>query len=282
MAKWVRTVGPHVLSSTTEQKLGEGATGTEKNFKLPSNAKSLLAIRPICDAPEGKTATEAVMAYVTMKSDSNNIVPYTVLCAPIGSTLGVDGLSARDLAPVYPVNLPVIGGTEIEIYANGLINHTIEPYVQVDLLLSNFPPRKPKYKAKIGTLTTMGAATAGNTNGSGITLENWTSIEEVTGFAVGTTVAAAKGICGKFMLTAEFNDGLGNSIPYIEFAAEPVGGAKTALDAAGTPAVIEVAHLTRVRGLDVNVGNPITVLETFYLGVALTTAGKFIVGVLGH
>lgn len=271
--KWIKTVGPTALSSTTETKIS-GA-----NFKLPKKAKTLLAIIPYCDAPEGKTATEAVIGAVTLKSDSNKLTPYTVLCAPIGSNLGADGMSLRDPAPIYPVNAPVEGGSEIEIYGHGLINHTIEPYVQVDLLLADFDVKSPRYKGKLGTLTTMGAVTAGETKGSGIRLEGWKNIEEIIAYAIGTTVAAAKGITGKFRLSSSsFKESMGD----LEFAAEPVGGAKTALDAAGTPAVLEYAHLTRRRDLDITVENIIDIDDYFNLGVGLTTAGKFIVALLGH
>lgn len=269
--KWPKTLGPTVLSSTTEQKIS-GA-----NYKLPAQAKTLVGIIPYCDAPEGKTAAEAVMAYVTLKSDSNQIRPFTVLCAPIGSNLGADGMSLRDPAPFYPVNCPVVGGSEIEVYGNGLINHTIEPYVQCDLILSDQPSHAAlRNKAKIGTLTTMGAATAGETKGSGLRLEGGSRITEVMGYAIGTTVAAAKGITGKFRLSSSGFLGMGD----VEFAAEPVGGAKTALDAAGTAAVLEYAHLTRRKDIDIPITSPIDIDDYFNLGVAVTTAGKFIVGVI--
>lgn len=268
--KWIKTVGPTVLSSTTSQKLGAA------NFKLPADARTLLAIIPYCEAPEGKTATEAVMASIEVKSDSNALGPYIALCAPIGSYLGADGGSIRGLAPIYPVNAPVKGGSEIELWGTGLINHTIEPYMQCDLILANFPVAGPRFKAKIGTLTAMGAATAGETKGSGIRLEGGHTIKEVMGYAIGTTVAAAKGITGKFRLSSSGLKGMGD----VEFAAEPVGGAKTALDAAGTAAVIEVAHLTRRRALDIPITDPVDIDDYFNLGVAVTTAGKFILGVI--
>jgi len=267
--KWIKTIGPTVLSGTTSTKIG-GA-----NFKLPADAKSILAIIPYVDAPAGKTAGEAVMASVELKSDSNPIMPFKVLAAPIGSYLGADGMSIRDKAPVYPVNCPVKGGSEIEIYGTGLADHTIEPYVQCDLILADFVAT-PQFKAKIGTLTAMGAATAGETKGSGIRLEGGKKIVEVCGYAIGTTVAAAKGITGKFRLSSSGFKGMGD----IEFAAEPVGGSKTALDAAGTAANIEVAHLTRHGDLDIPITSPIDIDDYFNLGVAVTTAGKFVVGLL--
>jgi hypothetical protein len=265
--KWIKVVGPTVLSGTTSQKVS-GA-----NFKLPADAKCLLAIIPHCSSPAGLTAGEAVMASVELKSDSNPVTPYKVLTAPIGSTLGKSGFSPQDPAPIYPVNCPVKGGSEIEVWATGLIDHTIEPYVTVELVLSDFLA-SPQFKAKIGTLTTMGSTSAGETKGSGIRLEGAHRIIEAAGYAVGTTVATLKGICGKFRLSSSGFKGMGD----VELAIENIGGA-IATDAT-TASVAEFAHLTRRKDLDIPVTDPIDIDDYFNLGVALTTAGKFVVGVL--
>lgn len=265
--KWIKTVGPTTLDSTTSVKIS-GA-----NFKLPTDVKTLLAIIVHCSSPAGFTANEAIMASVELKSDSNPVVPYKVLTAPLGSTLAKAGIAPQDLAPIYPVNCPVKGGSELEIWGTGLINHTIEPYVTVDLILANFSAA-PKYKAKIGTLTTMGAATAGETKGSGIRLEGGSKIVEVVGYAVGTTVATLKGIIGKFRLSSSGFKGMGD----VEFAAEAIGGA-ISTDAT-TPSSIEVAHLTRRKDLDIPITDPIDIDDYFNLGVAVTTAGKFVIGTI--
>jgi hypothetical protein len=265
--KVTKTVGPTVISGTTATKIS-GA-----NFKLPADAKCLLAIIPHISSPAGLTAGEAVQAYVELKSDSNSIGPYKVLCAPIGSTLGKSGFSPQDPAPIYPVNCPVKGGSEIEVWATGLIDHTIEPYVTVDLVIADFIA-SPQFKAKLGTLTAMGSTSAGETKGSGIRLEGAHRIVELCGYAVGTTVATLKGICGKFRLSSSGFKAMGDQ----EFSVENIGGA-VATDAT-TASVAEFAHLTRKRDLDIPVTDPIDIDDYFNLGVALTTAGKFIVGVL--
>ena len=265
--KWIKTVGPTVLDGTTSTKIG-GA-----NFKLPADAKCLLAIIPHISSPAGLTAGQAVTASVELKSDSNPLMPYKVLCAPIGSTLGKAGISVQDKAPIYPVNCPVKGGSEIEIYGTGLIDHTIEPYVTVDLVIADFVAT-PQFKAKIGTLTTMGAVTAGETKGSGIRLEGGKKIVEVCGYAIGTTVATLKGICGKFRLSSSGFKGMGD----IELAVENIGGA-VSIDAT-TATSIEFAHLTRRGDLEVPITSPIDIDDYFNLGVALSTVGKFIVGLL--
>jgi hypothetical protein len=271
LIKTRKTLGPTVLSATTEQKL-DGA-----NFEIPADAKTLVAIQVFCDAPAGKTATEAVMAYVTLDSNSNKFKPYTVLTAPIGSYLGADGLSIHDKGPIYPVNAPVTGGTQMWAMANGLIDHTIEPYVQCDLIFSNAPPAGPQVYAQIGTLTTDSAVAAGTiTKGSGIIVENGHNIFEFDAYCTGTTVAAAKGQTGRMKIDSSDMDSMGA----IEFALEPIGGAKTALDAAGTASVIECAHLTRCQDLSIPIKARCSLVESHTVSVAVTTAGKFIVGVL--
>jgi hypothetical protein len=287
--RYPKHIYPIILNALTTVKLGGGDTSTSANFKLPADAKCILGIKPLISSPAGKTATEALMAKVSLDSDSNTIKPFEVLCAPVGSYLGADGVELRGEAPIYPANIPVKGGSEIQVYATGLIDHTIEPYVGVDLILADYydPNTMPRIKAKLGTLTTMGAVTADyETKGSGIRIEGGRRIIELNGFAVGTTVAAAKGIAGRFRLSSagfkgkdesgQEKGGMGDPM----FGIEPVGGAKTALDAAGTPSVIESAMLTRSKELDIPITDPIDIDDYFKLAVAITTAGKFIVGVL--
>ena len=264
--KIIKTVGPTILSGVTSVKVG-GA-----NFKLPADAKCILAIVPQVTSPAGLTAGIAVLASVELKSDSNPISPFKVLCAPIGSTLGKAGVAVQDHAPIYPVNCPVKGGSEIEIWATALHTHTIEPYVTCDIIISDFVA-SPQFKAKLGTLTATGTA-AGETKGSGLRLEGARRIVELLGIAVGTTVATLKGICGKFRLSSSGLKAMGDQ----EFALEHIGGA-VSLDAT-TATSIEFALLTRKSDLDIPVTDPIDIDDYFNLGVAITTAGKFIVGIL--
>jgi hypothetical protein len=83
-----------------------------------------------------------------------------------------------------------------------------------------------------------------------------------------------KGICGKFRLSSSGFKGMGD----VELAIENIGGA-IATDAT-TASLAEFAHLTRRKDLDIPVTDPIDIDDYFNLGVALTTAGKFVVGLL--
>lgn len=272
MAIWTKVLGPTALSSTSEVQL------ETKNMKLPADAKTILAIIPHCSSPAGQTAAQAVTASVILKSNDFNVTPYEVLCAPVGSTLGKSGFEPRDKAPIYPVNCPVKGGSELGIYGKGLVDHTIEPYVAVTVIIADFVVG-PQFHAKIGTLTTMGAATAGETKGSGIRITNGKKITEVVGYAIGTTVATLKGIMGKFRLSSSgFKNPQGQGMGDVEFAQEPIGGA-ISIDAT-TATSIELALLTRLKDLDIPITDPVDIDDYYNLGVAVTTAGKFIVGLI--
>ncbi|MBS7252326.1 MAG: hypothetical protein KIH08_17320, partial [Candidatus Freyarchaeota archaeon] len=210
---WTKTMGPTQLSGTTDVLVG----GDE--LTLPSAAKSILAIIPHLSSPGGNTAGQAIIAQVSLDSDDFSVKPYEVLAQPIGSSLGKSGIQPQDKAPIWPVNCPVPGGSELKIYAKGLHDHTIEPYVGVDVILGDFVAA-PRFYSKLGTLTDTGVAAA-EVKGSGIRITGGRALKKAYGLVVGTTVAAQKGIMGKFRLSSsDFEGGMGD----LEFQAEPISG----------------------------------------------------------
>jgi len=265
MAIWSKVVGPTQLSGTTDILIGG------QPLKLPAEAKSILAIVPYVSSPAGPTAGEPIIAKVSLQSDDFPVAPYTVPCQPIGSSLGKSGIQPQEEAPKYPVNCPVKGGSELKVYASGLIDHTVEPYVAVTVIIADFVAT-PQFHAKLGTLTSTGTA-ATEVAGSGIRLTGCKAIKEVLGFVVGTTVAGQKGIMGKFRLSSAGFKGMGD----VEFAAEPISGV-LATDAT-TASAQEYAKLTRIT-VDVPVTDPIDINDYFTLAAALTTAGRWVVGVI--
>ena len=258
-------MGPTQLSALTNTLIGG------ENLKLPADAKSILAIIPYISSPGGPTAGQSIIAKIDLQSDDFPIQPYLVPVQPVGSTLGKSGVQPQFEAPKYPINCPVTGGSELKIYGAGLIDHTIEPYIGVTVIIADFEAR-PQFHAKLGTLTSTGTA-AGETKGSGVRLTGCTAIKEVLGLAVGTTVAGAKGIIGRFRLASAGFKGMGD----IEFIKEPIGGV-IATDAS-TASAQETAKLTRLM-VDVPVTDPIDIDDYFNLRVAITTAGNWIIGVL--
>lgn len=265
MAIWSKVAKPTQLSGTTDVLVGG------EPLKMPADAKSILAIIPYVSSPAGPTAGEPIIVKIRLESDDFPVAPYTVLAQPIGSSLGKSGIQPQLEAPKWPVNCPVKGGSELKIYASGLIDHTVEPYVAVTVIIADFAAL-PQFHAKLGQLTNTGTA-ALETKGSGIRITGGRALREVFGFVVGTTVASQKGIMGKFRLSSPGFKGMGD----IEFMAEPISGV-LATDAT-TASAQEFAKLTRLN-VDVPITDPIDIDDYFNLAVALTTTGKWIVGVL--
>jgi hypothetical protein len=265
MAVWTKVMGPTQLSGLTDVLIGGGS------LKLPAAAKSILAIIPYVAAPGGNTAGEPIIAKVSLVSDDFPVAPYTVPCQVIGSSLGKSGIQPLEEAPTYPVNCPVKGGSELKIYGAGLIDHTIEPYVAVTVVIGDFYAA-PQFHAKLGTVTSTGTS-ATEVAGSGIRLTGCRAIKKVAGFAVGGTVSEKTGIMGKFRLSSAGFKGMGD----VEFAAEPISGVlKTD---ASTASAQEYAKLTMVD-VDVPVTDPIDINDYFTLAVALSAAGKWAVGLI--
>lgn len=264
--EWPKVVGPTAMSSTTETKLG-GA-----NLKIPANARYIKEIVPQSIAVGGNTATEPITVAIILKGDSMPIMPYEVLCEPIGSSLGASGVQSKERDMAWPVNCPVKGGSELQVYGKGLFNHTIEPYVLCTVVFTNYRPG-PQMHAKLGTFTNTGTS-AGEAKGSGIRLEGGKVIREVFGLVVGTTVAASKGFVGKFRLSSSGLKGMGD----IEVACEGVPGTLS-VDAAGTASNQEDARLTRQRCY-CPITDPVDIDDYHNLGVDVTTTGNFIIGCL--
>jgi len=262
---WAKCMGPTALSGTTEVLVG----GEE--FKIPQQARCILAIIPYLSSPGGPTAGEPIIARVSLVSDDFKIQPYSILAQPIGSSLGKSGIQPQLEAPKFPVNCRVPGGAGLEIRAAGLIDHTVEPRVGVTLILSDFVAR-PQFFSKLGVLTDTGTA-AKEVKGAGIRLTGIRKIVEVFGLVVGTTVAANEGIMGRYRLSSAGLIGMGD----IEFMAEPISGA-IATDAT-TASIQELAKLTRLTKLDIPTTDPIDLDDYFNLAVALTTSGKWLLGI---
>jgi len=264
--RWAKVIGPTALSSTTDVLLG-GA-----NLKAPALAKSILAVIPQIGSPAGPTTAEPIAAKLTLQSNDFFVQPYITLPQPIGASLAKSGIQPQWEAPIYPVNCPIKGGSELMVYGTGLYNHTIEPYMAVTVIFADYVAG-PQVHAKIGTFTNTGASAA-EVKGSGIRLTGGKKIIEVNGFVVGTTVATLKGICSKMRLASSGLQGMGD----LEWALEHVSG--TIATDATTASVQECAKLSRVRDLDVPITDPIDLDDYHNLIVALTTTGNWVIGIL--
>lgn len=264
MAIGTKFTGYTALSSTTAVLLGGAA------LELPDGAKNILAAIPIITSPAGNTTGEPVVGQAYLSSEDLNIVPFHVLAQPIGSSLTKSIAQVQgDMKHVmYPVNCPCKGGESISCYGKGLFDHAIEPYMGVLLIYSSTPPSKPQCYAKVGTFTNTGAAAA-RVAGSGITVVGGRLLKEIFGLAVGTTVAALKGIAGYIDVQCEgFSPAWTLHLPI-----NPASGQ------ADTNIQECVAGVARLQ-VNLNMKDKCVINDGFTLSVALTTTGNWILGVL--
>jgi len=264
MAIGTKFTGYTALSSTTAQLLGGAA------LELPDAARTILAMIPFITSPAGNTANEPVVGEAYLESEDVGIIPFHVLAQPIGASLLKSTTQTQgDMKDVmYPVNCPVKGGESISCYGKGLFDHTIEPYMGVLLIYSSSPPSKPQCYAKIGTFTNTGTAAA-RVTGSNISVVGGRRLIEIFGLAVGTTVAALKGLSGHVDLTCEgFTPAWTLHLP--------INPASSQVDTDIQEAIAGVARLQ----VDIAMKSKCVINDGFTLAVALTTTGNWIVGVL--
>jgi len=169
---------------------------------------------------------------------------------------------------MYPINAKVNGGENIDCYGKGLLDHTIEPYMGVLLIYSSEPPKKPQCYAKIGTYTDTGTAAA-RVTGSNISVVGGHRLIEIFGMALGTTVAALKGIAGHIDLQSEgFTPSWKLHLPV-----NPISGQ---VDTDIQEACAGVSRLP----VDIAMASKCTINDGFTLAVAVTTTGDWIAGVI--
>lgn len=255
-------------TSTVKTLLNGGA-----NIKLPERARSIVAIRPYL-AVDTPTAGQTVWAKVTLESDDFKITPYEVLGGVAGSTLAKAGICLATLPEIWPVNCPVSGGSELKVYGTALVANTAAPYLGVEIVISDLPPRAPQVHAKMGTLTDTGTS-AGEVAGTAYTFTGGRKLIEVYGLAAKTTVAATEALAGYFRFeSSEFEP------PFpVKVAAEPIHGAVStdATTASNTAFVLKI----RRGKVDLRIApNSTTVQDYFDVELAPATTGKFVTGVL--
>jgi hypothetical protein len=269
--------GATALSSTTDTQLGAGLGAAASDLDLPSDAKFIIAACPILSSPAGNTANEPIVAKFTLASKSTGMAlgDCTFLAQPIGSSLLKS--SAQVQGPmkdvVYPIFARIPVGAKLKVSGQGLFDHTIEPYAGIILWITDgdldllFPGRFPQRHYAVGTFTNTGTAAA-EVSGSKVSFTGARRILEVGGFAVGTTVAALKGLFAKFRLTSSDLTVMQD----IEGFFNPASGqVDTNIDEC-------IAGITRLP-VSVPVKTPANLIDKATLQVALTTTGNFVIQV---
>lgn len=243
-------------TSTTATLLG-GA-----NLKLPDGAKEILGIFAFLTSPAGNTAAESVNGKIDVQSDDLRINPYTVFANPIGSSLLKSVAQVQGEAQFFPINCKCNGGEELKIYGQAQIAHTIAPYMGCLVVFTNQPTGKPQVFSKVSATATTGTAAARVASGS-ITITGGSRLVSIAGYAVGTTVAALKGLAGYFDLSSD------DFTPswLIHLPIEPISGQ------VDTNIQECVSTLGRKK-VDIAIRSHCVINAGFTLSVALTTAGN--------
>lgn len=251
--------GYTALDSTTAVLLGGAA------LELPDGARQILGIVPYLTSPAGNTAAEAVAAKIYIQSDDlAKVVPFEVLAQPIGSSLLKSVAQVQGKSTFIPMYCPCKGGESIKIYGQGLFNHTIEPYAGVLIVYSDEAPTKPQQFSKVSTYTNTGTSAA-RVSGGTVSIVGGKRLVEVAGFAVGTTVAALKGLAGYFDFNSEgFDPSWDLHLPI-----EPASGQ---VDTNIQECIAGVAR----REVNLKMADKCTINIGFTLSVALTTTGNFV------
>jgi hypothetical protein len=250
--------GYTALSSTTPQLLGAAA------LELPDGVREVIGIIPYITSPAGNTANEPIVGYVDVQSADVKVVPFSVLASPIGSSLLKSSAQPQGESPFYPMHLAVKGGESLNIYGNGLFNHTIEPYMGCLVIFSDQPQGQPQVYSKLSTFTNTGTA-ATQVSGGTVTIVGGSKIIELGGFAVGTTVATLKGLAGHLLFTSDnFTPSWTQHIPI-----EPASGQ------VDTNIVECIACVARKK-VAIDISGKLTINVGFNLAVALTTTGNFV------
>lgn len=261
--KHPKVIGPTVLTGTSNIEVG----GTGIRMEVPKTG-SILGVFVIQERAGVQTAAEANNVQVTLSSDSAKITPCELLCEPQGGGVGTDIASFREKAAYYPINCPVTQGDKIKVEAKELTACTVHAYVAVTFIFADYV-QGPQYKYKVGTQTGASAAAATETVGSGISVAGATKITGVYGIITDTTIASGKGYLGKFRISSSQLKGMGD----IEWHAEFAGGILAT--AAGQAAT----RISKLEGLDIPIDYTATLTDYFTTTVAVTAAGKFVVGV---
>lgn len=260
MAVGIKVIGPTALSALTEVLLGATA------LELPAAAKQILAVVPVISSPAGCTANEPVAGKCKLISDDFKVNPFTCLAQPIGSSLlksSAQPQGALDQV-IYPVNCKITGGSKLSAYGIGLFDHTIEPYMSCAVIFSDQDPTEPQRYMQVGTFTNTGTA-ATEVVGTDMSLVGGRRLVEVGGFAVGTTVAALKGLMCKLRFTGDdFTPSWDQIVPL-----NPASGQ------VDTNIVESIAGVARWK-VDIGLNpNKSTIKNYCTLSVALTTTGNF-------
>jgi hypothetical protein len=250
-------------TGTTEQTLHAG-----KELTIPSNARQIVAIQPIV-APVTPTAAEPVMAQVSLDSDDLPLKPCTFATAPIQPLLGTTGGLVMPNQPVYAINMPCAGGEKITVKGKATVANTVAPYMGVAVYYDTDPPTLPILHGKTGTLTGTGTAVAEVPDANAMSINGGTVLELAYGVVGLTTIAASKPYIGRGKISSS---DLSPPFPS-DFPIAPVGPVLSTAGIATSPDIM-------FADIGLALKQNATLTLSHFLDLALTTEGKFQLGVI--
>lgn len=255
-------------TSTTKTQLGGTAV------ILPAWAKSIFAVIPtaVIDTP---TAAQSLIVSCDVESNDVSIMPYQVLCAPIGSGVGASISPWVAKPEKYAMNLNVNGGEQINVYETALDANTVAPYGSATLVISNQRSAQPMRHSKLGTYTASGTTTSADVNGTKYNFSGARHIVEVMGAFVPDAILELDAFAGYIKFTSNEFDGVSTiTLPLNQIAGQLLGGApKGACYIDGVSRL--VVDVPLIPGL-----GQINVQDSLYMGLVPASEGHWVSGVV--
>lgn len=265
----LKTVGPDIVGSTS---LGQGITKTllgGADLVLPEWARSIVAVVPVVniDVP---TASESVIAKLSLESEDFNIGPFEVLAAPISSCIGATIAPFIGKPERYVVNCPVVGGSKLQIYGQALIANSNAPVMSCQVMISSEAPTGKQRFAKMGQLTETGVVASTEVEGTPFSISKGRRIVEIFGAVVLATTAAADAVQGHIRYSSsEFE----RSTP-LKLQLNPIPGGLSTIFSTKVDGVSRLPVMIPLSAGQVNIQ------DYLKMDLAPAATGHFITGVM--
>lgn len=281
------------IDSFAGTDIGATATNTQLNGKkyiVPGKARSIVGLRPKTYSITS-TVDESLLASLAVLSSDLGLGPYEIFAPPVGSNLGTNVSVSNDEASWYPANFACGGGEQVDFEGYLEIAHTSHAWMGLDILLSDsvgaaMPGSLSQWSNILDLSKPVQAKIGGIAEGAGPTTQTTAAtpyadggtpigggnkyIKALYGVNVDTTPTASEPVSGLFQI---FETGL--SVNPLAFYSETPGAGLL-----GTTTASQVAHITKIEGLNVFLKTSAKPIGKYTPDVTLGTGGKFEVGYL--
>jgi hypothetical protein len=254
----------------TMTSIGTGTTKTQlnaaTNVVMPAGARELVSIVPIANLLT-PTAAQSLIAKIELESSDALVRPVEVIAPPTGAILGATGPGLSPELIEYPVNMPLKGGENFQVFGTALVANTVAPLAGCLMKISDTPTNLPQKHWKVGTLTSTGTALA-DVAATAFSITGAKEIVKVFSVVVPTTELASNPIAGYgYLESADFL----SSFP-TRFSPAPIAPLLGALGSA-------LIGRVQVWDYSMPVKTPCSIRDHFVLEQAPGTAGNFVNGI---